>query len=131
MRPSLETADADVMLAAARAKAESQGWKVSIAVVDESGALLALTRLDGAALNSPDYAIRKARSAALFRRPTTGFQNAVRQMPELLKLPDAAPWPGGVPVLVQGECVGAVGVSGAMPEEDDAIAVAGVAAVKG
>jgi glc operon protein GlcG len=130
MKPALEAADAAAILAAAKAEAQKQGWKVTIAIVDEGGALLALERLDGAPLKSPDIATEKARTAALFRRPSKAFQDLIKSRPEMLRLP-AFPVQGGVPVMAGAECVGGVGVSGVQSHEDEQVALAGAAAVKG
>jgi glc operon protein GlcG len=130
MKPCLEAADAAQMLAAAKAEAERQGWKVTIAIVDDGGALLALMRMDGAPVQSPIVATEKARSAALFRRPSKTDQDMVKVRPEMARLPGALPIQGGIPVMVQGECVGGIGVSGAQSHEDEQVALAGAGVVK-
>ena len=130
MKPTLEEADAAAILAAAKAEAARHGWKVTIAIVDDGGALLALARLDGAPLKSPEVATEKARTAALFRRPSKAFQDILKERPEMLGMP-VLPVQGGVPVMVGSDCVGGVGVSGVQSHEDEQVAAAGAAAVKG
>ena len=124
-KPSLDLADAEAMSAACLTAAQAAGAPVTIAVVDEAGGLLTLHRRDGARAYSVDLATRKARTAA-----AVGVSTSV--IAERAKGPmagDFLPAPGGLPVLSQGQCAGAVGVSGASPEVDEQIAAAGVAAL--
>jgi len=86
--------------------------------------------MDGAPFKSPDIATAKARTSAFFRRPSKAFQDLIKERPEMAQLPEALPIQGGVPLLVGGECVGAVGVSGVQSHEDEQIAFAGAAVVK-
>jgi uncharacterized protein GlcG (DUF336 family) len=117
-------------LAAAAAEARQQGWRVSIAVVDPAGELVAFLRLDGAPYSSVDIARAKARTAARFRRPTRGLDSSLSAgRLAILGLEGATPVEGGVPILVRGEVVGAVGVSGVTSAQDAQVAQAGAAAV--
>ena len=116
---------------AAEAEALAQQWAVTIAIVDDGGHLLWLQRLDGAAPISAHIAPAKARTAALGRRDSKVYEDVVNQgrfaflsVPTLDGLLE-----GGVPVMVHGQCVGAVGVSGVKSSEDVQIARAGIAAL--
>ena len=123
---TLEAAKA--IAAAAEAEARKNGWNVSIAVLDESGRLLHLVRMDGAPPASVDVCQAKGRSAALFKRPTKAFSEAVTGgRVAILALPGAIPVEGGVPLMAAGDCVGAVGVSGVTSEQDGQIGAAGAA----
>jgi len=126
---SLTSAEANSVVSAAKLEAAKNHWKVSIAVVDEGGYLLHLERMDGATLASPEIAMLKARTAALSRVPTKFLEDVTRERSATLMFPGRLPVQGGVPILYQGECVGAVGVSGVKSPEDEQIASAGVAAV--
>jgi glc operon protein GlcG len=99
------------------------------AVVDQGGYLVHLRRLDGTQLGSVAVAEEKAKSAALFRRPTKAFADALASgRTAVLRLPGAIPIEGGVPLLVGDQVVGAIGVSGVMAEQDGQIAEAGAKA---
>ena len=126
---ALSLSDARTMVAAARAEAELRKWNVSIAVVDEGGFLLALERMDGAPLQSPEIATRKAWTSAMVRLPTKAVEEMVKERPALVAFPGQLRVQGGLPVQVEGECVGAVGVSGVASHEDEQVARAGIAAL--
>jgi len=128
-RFSLTGADADRMLAAARAEAVRRGWNVSIAIVDEGGYLLRLERLDGAGLQTPEVASMKARSAALSRMPTKRLEDVTKERNGMLRFPDRLPIQGGLPIVHEGECLGGIGVSGVQSHEDEDVAAAGLAAL--
>ncbi len=101
-----------------------------VAVVDEGGALPVLERLDAAQVASVDVAIAKARTAAIFRRPSRAFEEQVTNgRVAALARPGAAALEGGLPLAYAGRVIGAVGVSGDSPQVDEAIAAAGVAAL--
>ena len=125
----LTLAETSKILAAAKAEAVKNSWTVTIAVVDDSGILLHLERLDGATAQSPDIAILKARAAALGRTPSKALEDMVKDRPALAVFPNRAPVQGGLPIFYQGECVGGVGVSGVKSNEDEQVAAAGVAAL--
>lgn len=126
----LEHADATRILAAARAEAQNNQWAVTIAVVDDGGHLLALERLDGAAPISAYIAAEKARSAALGRRETKGYEEMVNGgRTAFVSAPLLTSLEGGVPVVVDGHVVAAVGVSGVKAEQDAQVAKAGIAAL--
>ena len=131
-KPVLNAADAKAIAAAAEAEALRNQWAVSIAIVDDGGHLLSLQRLDGAAPVSAYICQEKARTAALGRRESRIYEemiNAGRQSflsaPKLRGMLE-----GGVPIMVDGHCVGAVGVSGVKSTEDAQIARAGIAALQ-
>lgn len=130
-KPVLNAADAKAIAAAAETEALRNQWAVSIAIVDDGGHLLSLQRLDGAAPISAYICQEKARTAALGRRESRIYEemiNAGRQSflsaPKLRGMLE-----GGVPIVVDGHCVGAVGVSGVKSTEDAQIARAGIAAL--
>lgn len=118
------------ILQAARSEAQQQGWAVAIAVVDDGGHPLALERLDGCAPIGAYIATEKARSAAIGRRETKGYEDMVNGgRSAFLSAPLVTSLEGGVPVLVDGQVVGAVGVSGVKAEQDAQVAKAGIAAL--
>lgn len=125
-RSTLALADARRLLEAARAHAEAIGAAVTIAVVDDGGIPIALERLDGARLHTPDVAIRKARTAAILRAPTATLEAQIADHPAYLAFPDRLPVAGGVPVLHEGRVAGAIGCSGGSSAEDEAICRAAV-----
>ncbi len=112
---------------AALAEAKKNGWNVAAAVVDTHGELVFFERMDNTQFGSNRVAQDKARSAARFKRPTKAFEDGVKgQAVNLLGLPGAVPLEGGVPILVGGRIVGAIGVSGATSAQDGQCARAGV-----
>jgi glc operon protein GlcG len=128
-KTALTLADAHKMMTAAKAEAEKQKWGVTIAVVDDAGLLLMLERMDTARPQTAEVALLKARSAAITHRPGKTWEETVKQRPGTLNFPDAFPVTGGVPILYQGEVIGAVGVSGVQSFEDEQVAMAGIAAL--
>jgi uncharacterized protein GlcG (DUF336 family) len=124
--------DVQAMGEAARAEAQANGWAVSIAIVDDGGHLLWLQRLDGAAPVSAQIAPAKARTAALGRRESKVYEDMINQgRTSFLSAPGIEGLlEGGVPVIVEGHCIGAVGVSGVKSNEDAQIARAGIAALQ-
>jgi uncharacterized protein GlcG (DUF336 family) len=128
MQPVLENADVVRIMAAAKACAAQNGWGVSIVILDGSGVPLALERLDGAAPVSVENAAQKAKTAALFGRPSGLFEGMAKDWPALLSL-NLQIISGGYPILADGVCVGAIGVSGVTPEQDEQVAMAGLAAL--
>jgi glc operon protein GlcG len=126
----LTLAAARTIAAAAEAEANKRGSTVVIVVVDDAGHVLLLERLDNTQVASVEVGIGKARTAAIFRRPSKDFEDQVRNgRVAALALPGATPLQGGVPLLVGGQVVGAIGVSGNTPQEDEDIAKAGAAAL--
>ncbi|MBV4533794.1 heme-binding protein [Pseudomonas sp. SWRI107] len=126
----LEHTDVARVLAAAREEAHRNEWKVTVAIVDDGGHLLALERLDGCAPVAAYIATEKARSSALGRRDTKGYEEMVNGGRfAFVSAPLLTSLDGGLPVLVQGQVVGAVGVSGVKAEQDAQVAAAGIAAL--
>jgi glc operon protein GlcG len=124
---TLNLAGAKIALVAAEKFAVEKDIKVSVAVVDSAGNLVAFLRMDGAPLGTIDASTRKAKTAALFGAPSKVFEDLLHGgNTSLLAFDSVAPSQGGVPVIVDGVCVGAVGGSGASGEEDEAAARAGV-----
>ncbi len=131
MKPCLTADDARRILHAARVEAERNKWNVTIAVVDDGGALLTLERMDGAFPQTAEIAARKAWTAAAVRAPTKALEDMVVERPALIGFPGQLRVQGGLPILVGGECVGAVGVSGVASRDDEQVARAGVEALAG
>ena len=127
----LTVEDTDRILAAARAEALAHQWAVSIAVVDDGGHLLGMIRLDGAAPLSSHIAPEKARTAALGRRESKGYEDIINGgRTSFLSVPTIQGMlEGGVPVIVNGDVIGAVGVSGVKSDQDAQIAKAGIASL--
>ena len=122
----LTLAAAQEVAAAAEATARQNGWNVVIAIVDDAGILVYLQRLDGTQPGSVDVAQRKAHSAAMFRRATKVFADAVAQgAVAILSLSGAVAVEGGVPLTADGSVIGAIGVSGVTSQQDGIIAQAG------
>ena len=120
---------AQKVMAGAEAEAQKNNWPVVIAIVDTGGNLVMLQRLDNAQFGSVEVARQKAWSAAAFRRPTKVFQDAIAggcANLRLLSLEGASPLEGGIPVVVEGQIIGGIGVSGVMSEQDAQIAQAGI-----
>lgn len=128
-KPCLTLDDCKKMIAACEAEARRNQWEVVIAVVDDGGHLMALQRMDGATPANADIAAQKARTAATTRRSTKVWEERVTAgRVSTLSMPVLAVQ-GGIPVIFQGECVGAIGVSGAQSPEDEQIAQAGAHAL--
>jgi uncharacterized protein GlcG (DUF336 family) len=130
-KPALTASDVQQMAAACRAEAEKNKWNVTVAIVDDAGFLLYLERLDGAGPMTAEVATAKARTAAVTRRATKVWEDMIKDRPAMMKFPDNLPLQGGVPIMHQNECVGAIGVSGVQSAQDEQIAKAGVAVVGG
>ena len=120
-------------LAAAEAEAKKNNWQVAIAIVDSSGQLAAFSKMDNTQHASVDIAIGKAVTANNFKRPTKALQDAIAQGGanlRLLAVKGATPLEGGVPIIVDGKIIGAIGASGVMANQDAEVAMAGAAAAK-
>lgn len=116
--------------AAAIAEGRRHGWEVAVAIVDRAGELVVFERIDDTQPGSIKIAQDKARAAARFRRSTKVFEDALtggRQV--ILGLPDLVPLEGGIPLVIDGAVVGAIGVSGATSQQDGVCAQAGVEAL--
>ena len=130
-KPSLTVDDVRVIAAAAEAEANKNSWAITLAIVDDGGHLLWLQRLDGAAPISAEIASAKARTAALGRRESKVYEDMINggRMSFLSAPTLHGMLEGGVPIVVDGQFVGAVGVSGVKSTEDAQIARAGIAAL--
>ena len=132
-KPVLGAADVKKIAAAAEAEALANGWAVSIAIVDDGGHLLGLQRLDGATPLTSHIAPAKAKTSALGRRESKIFEDVINGgRTSFVTAPFVEGMlEGGVPIIVDGHVVGAVGVSGVKSNEDAQIAKAGIAALLG
>lgn len=130
-KPELELADVKAIAAAAEAEALKNQWPVTIAIVDDGGHLLWLQRLDGAAAVSAHIAPAKAHAAALGRRDTKGYEEMINNgRTAFLSAPTVnGLLEGGVAIMKNGQCLGAVGVSGVKASEDAQVAMAGIAGI--
>ncbi|MGH7323573.1 MAG: GlcG/HbpS family heme-binding protein [Candidatus Rokuibacteriota bacterium] len=131
--PSITLEQAKKVMAGAEAEAKKNNWPVVIAILDSGGNIVLLQRLDDTQFGSIEVARQKAWSAVAYRRPSKVWQDVVAGGGaglRILKLEGAAPFDGGLPILVDGRIVGAVGVSGVTGEQDGQIAKAGVDALK-
>jgi uncharacterized protein GlcG (DUF336 family) len=118
---------------AAVAEARKNSWMMAVAVVDPAGNLVYFEKMDGTQTGSVNVAIEKARSAALFKRPTKAFQDVVASGGiglRILGLPGAVPVDGGLPLVSEGKIIGAIGLSGGTSEQDGICAQAGVNTIK-
>jgi len=130
---SISADAAKKVAAAAVAEARKNNWAMAVAIVDTGGYLVYFERMPDTQLGSVEVSIEKARSAALFRRPTKAFQDIVAGGGEglrILRLTGAVPVEGGIPIIVDGKLIGAVGASGGSSDQDGRTAQAGVAATK-
>jgi uncharacterized protein GlcG (DUF336 family) len=131
--PAISLDAAKRAAAVASVEARKNGWFMAIAVVDPAGTLVYFEKADTTQLGSSVVAIDKARSAALFKRPTKAFQDALAGGGaglRILRLEGAVPVEGGVPLLIEGKLAGAIGVSGDLSEHDGQCAVAAAASLK-
>jgi glc operon protein GlcG len=129
-KPVLTADDCHKMMAACKAEAQKNKWAVTIAIVDDSGAALLLERLDGCGAIASTVAMGKAQTSALTKRPSKFFEDRIKERPGFVTFPTpGVMFQGGVPIVHQGECVGAIGVSGVQSHEDEAVAQAGVTAL--
>jgi glc operon protein GlcG len=131
-KKSLTLEAARVALAASEAEAQRNNWRVVIAVVDDGGHAIVVTRLDGAQWSSIETAVEKARAAVAWKRPTRLLEESVNNgRTAFLSISQGmAILQGGVPIEIDGAIVGAVGVSGVKAADDEVIALAGVNALK-
>lgn len=130
MKKELTLEGARQIIAAATTEARRDNAGGTIAIVDEGGNLVALERLDGTFAASSNISIGKARTAALFKKPTRAFEEIIKGgRTAMVALNDFTPLQGGIPIMLDGQVIGAIGVSGAASaQRDEAIAMAGAAA---
>ncbi len=130
-KKSLNLAVIREMVAAAEAEAAKIGVEVSLAIVDEAGNLLFFQKHDKPGPHTVNFAQRKARASAIFKRPSKAQNDALTKGNlATLNMPDAFPIQGGLPIMIDGQCLGAVGVSGATSEQDEQISQAAINAIK-
>lgn len=128
-KPYLTLVDVKKIVAGCEAEAAKNKWTVVIAVLDDGGHPLWLQRMDGATPFNAQVALEKGRSAAISRRSTKNWEDRVASgRTAMLSMP-VLPVQGGLPIVVEGECVGAVGISGVQSHEDEQIAQAGIDAL--
>jgi glc operon protein GlcG len=131
MRPMLTLEDCKKISAASEAEAKKNNWNVCIAILDDGGHLLHLVRMDGATPANSRIAIEKGRTAAESRRSTAMWEERIKAgRNAMLKMPGITPVQGGLPIVVDGTCIGGVGVSGVQSHEDEQIAKAGIDTLK-
>ncbi len=128
--PPVTLEEAKRIVAAAQAEARRQGFTMAFAVVEPSGSLVAFERMDGVQYGSIEVAQEKARTAALFRRPSKAFGDSLAAgRMGVLSFPGVVAVEGGVPILRDGHIVGAIGASGGSSEQDGEVAAAGASAI--
>jgi uncharacterized protein GlcG (DUF336 family) len=130
--PGVTLAQAKKLAEAAEAEARKNGWKMAIAVVSNEGSLIYFSRMEDTQFGSSDITIRKAKTAAEFRRPTKEFQDAITGTPPVLLALSAGPIAieGGLPLLSNGKIIGAIGCSGGTPGQDEQVCKAVVDTIK-
>jgi uncharacterized protein GlcG (DUF336 family) len=121
--------DAAKITAACKAEADRNGWKMSVAVVDDGGRLLSVVRFDDATYDTSGVALRKAETAAMNRSPSSEVEDMEKDRLTMLALGDRLPLQGGLPALKDGECLGGIGVSGGLSTQDEQVARSGLAAL--
>ena len=129
-KPCLTLEDCRRITSAGEAEAKKNGWNVTIAIVDDGGHVLLLTRMDGTAPVTAEIAVQKSRSAAIARRSTKVSEDRIAAGRVVLLRMPGLPVQGGVPIMAQGECVGGSGVSGVQSHEDEQVCNAGIAVLK-
>ncbi|MEP6732318.1 MAG: heme-binding protein [bacterium] len=127
---SLTLDGAKNIVAAAEAEAQKNNWSMAFAIVDAAGNLVLFHRTDGARLSNVEFALGKARTSARFQRATKGLDSAVTAGRLQYLAADALPIEGGVPIIIDGQVIGAVGVSGGTSAQDAQVAMVGIAALK-
>lgn len=129
-RPVLTLEDCLKIYAAAAAEARDNNWIVAIAILDDGGHLLYFARMDGATPANAAIAVDKARTAAISRRSSGKWEQLIKDgRTGMLNMPGILPVQGGVPIVADGTCIGAVGVSGVQSQHDEQIAQAGIDAL--
>jgi len=126
-RSMLTLEDCKRIAAAAEAEARKNNWNVCVAILDDGGHLLHLFRMDGATPANSRIAVEKGRTAAETRRSTAMWEERIKGgRMAMLRMPGVTPIQGGLPIVIDGECIGAVGVSGVQSHEDEQIAKVGI-----
>ncbi|WP_244109334.1 GlcG/HbpS family heme-binding protein [Burkholderia anthina] len=130
--PPITLAQARTVIAAAEAEALHRNWKYAVVIVDSGGNLISCDKMDGTQLASVEIAEAKARASVRFRRPTKDMQNAINHGGATgnLSIPGILAGEGGIPIVIGGQLIGAIGTSGGAGVQDSVIAAAGAAAIK-
>src|SRR5438309_7291235 len=131
--PAISLENAKKAAAPALAEAAKNNWRVAVAIVGPAGNLIYYEKMDSTQLGSAEVCIDKARTAALFKRPTKALQDALAAGGDglrVLGIRGVTPVEGGIPLVMDGKIVGAIGVSGGMPTQDGQCAKAGAETVK-
>jgi len=121
---------ARTIAAAAEAFAHKNNWSVTLAILDDGGHLLYFQRMDGVNIGAIEVCLRKAESAVKFKRPGKAFADRIAGEPQVMVIPGAFPFEGGLPIVAGGEVIGGIGVSGATAAQDASIAQAGLDALE-
>jgi uncharacterized protein GlcG (DUF336 family) len=124
----LTATDVKKMLSACEAEAAKNKWAVAISIVDDGGFLLGFARMDGASPITAEVSMGKARTSAMTKRPSKFFEDRIKERPAFAGFPGIL-LQGGMPVMHENDCVGAIGVSGVQSHEDEQVAQAGVSAL--
>ena len=123
---AVDVTGAKKIAAAVLAECAKNQWNVAVAVVDNHGFLVYFERMNNTQTGSVEIAVGKAKSAAMYRRPTRAFMDAINKAPATLSLPGVYASPGGLPIMVGGNVTGGVGVSGVTGDQDEQCAKAGL-----
>lgn len=126
MRPALTLDDAKKLLAAAEEEARRNGWDITVAVLDNGGKLIALHRMDGARPGNAEIAIGKATTSAMTCRPSSVWERWIEGPHKAYATFPVLASAGGVPIIIDGHCVGAIGVSGVKAAEDEQVAATAI-----
>jgi glc operon protein GlcG len=127
---AINVAAAKKLAAAALAECQKNSWRVAVAVVDNHGLLVYFERMDDTQTASSQIAVDKAKAAAMYRRPTRAFVDAIAKTgPAVMTLPGVVASPGGVPIMAGGKVMGGIGISGVTGDQDEQCAKAGLAAL--
>lgn len=130
-RAVLTLEDCEKISKASFAEAQKNKWIVAVAILDDGGHLLHFARMDGATPANASIAVEKARTAAISRRSSGKWEEFVKGgRTAMIKMPGILPVQGGLPIMVDGHCIGSVGVSGVASHEDEQIAQAGIDVLK-
>jgi glc operon protein GlcG len=128
-KPVLVLEDAKALMEFAEKEASSNGWKIVVAILDDGGHLVALHRMDGTRPGNPDIAIQKARTSAMTLRPSEVWERRVLGgRVSMLSMP-LLTVQGGLPIFIDGDCIGAIGISGVQSHEDQQVAMAAIRSV--
>jgi glc operon protein GlcG len=121
----LTWSDVKKILEACEGEAAKNKWAVAISIVDDGGHLMGFARFDGAGPSTAHVSLGKARTSALTRQPSKVFEDRVKERPAFVTFPAGTLLQGALPIMHQSECVGAIGVAGVTPQEDEQVALAG------